>query len=109
MAIACVTHFVRAGQPLAVVMREWRFGLQSLLQNQHVRELRRFEATLQGDALEPEQAALRFIEFLRAQNHANEEVLLYPSPWHPDLHGLPPHVIQLAERSGSSVRIEARC
>ena len=108
MAIACVTHFVRAGQPMAVVVREWRFGLYSVLQNQHVRELRRFEASLQVAALEPEQVALRFIEFLRAQNQPNEEVLLYPTPWHPDLLGLQPHVVHLSDRSASSVRIEAR-
>lgn len=99
MALACVTWFARGGQPLAVVVREWRFGLQSVLHAEHARDLRRFEQSVQHERLDAEHMALKFIEFVRARHLAHEEVLLYPNAHHPELLGLQPFVVEVpAER-----------
>jgi hypothetical protein len=108
MAIACVTHFARGGQPLAVVVREWRFGLQSVLHAQHERDLRQFQTQLRSEALDAEHMALRFIEFVRAQRLAHEEVLLYPTAWHPDLAGLQPFVVEVAVERAQVYHSQAR-
>lgn len=91
MPIACVTHFVCPGQPTSVVLREWRYGLLSVMHASHQQDLKRFRC----DTADTGRAAVQFIEFLRLHGQPQEDVLLYPSPHHPDLLDLAPFVVHV--------------